>query len=699
MKLVPSFGQRYVADKPAQPARRRRRRWPLIVGGLVLVALIAGAAWQMRVRAATTTPQRQTVAVTQGDLQVTIQGSGSVQPARTVDLSFQSSGQVSDVLVKAGDTVTKGQTLATIDNRDLQLQVQQAEANLKTAQVKLAQTKNGNATPQDLAQAQASVNSAKANLQQTRTGNTTVADLRNAQAAIISAQAKLNQVLNGNASASDIASAEANVRAAQAKLDALKNPSPDKLSAAQTTLAQAQSALQTTQTSAAANKEKANQAQAQAADAVRIAQQAYSDAYWSNQQAQNGIDPKTGKSFADEKLDAATQQRTYATALQNATLQLSQAQASLEQAKVAYGTAKQQEITDVQQAEVQVKNAEAQLAALQNPNQSDITQAQAQVDQAQAALTKLKSGGTASDITIARASLAQAQSQYDKLKQGATPAQIAAAQAQIDSANAALQKLTAPATETDIEAAQAGVDQAQASLDAAKLALDRAALTAPFDGVIGAVNIVPGSNSGGGSGGSSSTSSAPITLIDRSSMYINLSLSESDVAKVQPGQDVTITFDALPEAVLKGKVDSVAPTSTTTQNVTTYGVKVTFDPGSTPIKVGMTANTTVTVQTVQGALLVPNRAIRTQGGVKSVQLLYGNQKLPVTVPVQTGATDGSQIVVTSCTDTGNQCLKPGDQLVVASSTATSTTRTTTTPQRPAEGIPFGGGGGGGGAGH
>lgn len=678
--------------RPRSTRRSRRRRWPLVVGGVVVLALALGVVWQTRVRAANSTQQQQTVAVAQGDLQVTIEGSGSVQPARTLDLSFQASGQVSEVLVNVGDTVKQGQALAKLDERNLQLQVQQAEANVKTAQVKLEQTRNGNATPQDIAQAQAGVNSARANLQQTRTGSTTVADLASAQAAIVSAQAKLDQVLNGNAAPSDIASAEANVRAAQAKLDALRNPSPDKLSAAQTTLAQAQSALQTTQATAAATKEKANQAQAQAADSVRIGQQAYSDAYWSNQQAQNGIDPKTGRRFEDENLDAAVEQRTYTTALENATLQLSQAQSSLEQAKIAYESARQQEVIDVQQAEAQVKDAQAQLDALNNPNQSDITQAQAQVDQAQAALNKLKSGGTASDITIARASLEQAQAQYNKLKQGATPAQIAAAQAQVDSANASLAKLTAPSTETDIEAAAAGVDQAQASLDAAKLALDQATLTAPFDGMIGAVNIVPGSSSGGGG----SSTSSPITLIDRSSMYVNLSLSETDVARVQPGQAVRITFDALPEAVINGKVAAVAPTATTTQNVTTYAVQVTFDPGSTPIKIGMTANATITVQTVNGALLAPNRALQTQNNAKFVQVLYGDQKLPVTVQVETGVSNGSQTVITGCTDSGSQCLQPGDQLVVPS--ATTSTGTSTTPQRQGGGfggVPDGGGGPGG----
>ena len=79
------------------------------------------------------------------------------------------------------------------------------------------------------------------------------------------------------------------------------------------------------------------------------------------------------------------------------------------------------------------------------------------------------------------------------------------------------------------------------------------------------------------------------------------------------GQPVTLTFDALPDAKITGTVATVAPVATTEQNVVTYAVQVAFDPGTTAVKVGMSATADIQVEQVTGALLVPSRAIQTSG--------------------------------------------------------------------------------------
>src|SRR5207244_1845482 len=118
---------------------------------------------------------------------------------------------------------------------------------------------------------------------------------------------------------------------------------------------------------------------------------------------------------------------------------------------------------------------------------------------------------------------------------------------------------TAPPTDAALAAAEATVLQAQVTVDTAQSNLDKAALVAPFDGVISAVGLQVGSSSGGSSSGSStgsttststtststtstSSGSSSITLIDRSQMHINVNLSETDAAKVAIGQPVTLTF-------------------------------------------------------------------------------------------------------------------------------------------------------------
>ena len=85
---------------------------------------------------------------------------------------------------------------------------------------------------------------------------------------------------------------------------------------------------------------------------------------------------------------------------------------------------------------------------------------------------------------------------------------------------------------------------------------------------------------------------------------------------------------------------SVATVGSVDQNVVTYLVEVQLNPGTLPVKVGMSGTADIQVEQHKGVLQVPNRAIKTTGGVKSIQVLYGKDKTPVTVRVQTGATNG-----------------------------------------------------------
>lgn len=785
-----SRGERSKGATP--PPRRGLRRWSLLLGGIAALVIALFIVWRVQASQKTATPV-QTANVTRGDLNVTLQGSGPVQANRHLDFPFQVGGQVDEVLIKAGDHVKTGQILARLDTRDLDLAVQQAQANVTTAQAKLDATQHGDATSQDLDSAksavasaeanlektktgnltqadidnaQAAVSSARLNLEKTKTGNITQADLTNAQAAVKAAEANYEKVKTGDITQADIDSAQAAVRAAEANYEKVKTgnitqadidsaqasvraaeanlaqvqagPTPDQISTVRTALTKAQQSYQQTADGDSTAKTTAEQNMNQAADNIRLAQQAYSTAYWNNQQAQNGVDPTNGKRFSDEGQNTGIQQQNYAAALQAAQIAINQAQSKLDQARLQYDSARQQEITDLATAKASVDDAQAQLdevlkgpkeadlvnaqtqldqakasftkltqggtaadlvsaqaqvdqakASLtkltQGPTKADLASAQAQVDQAKASLTKLQQGGTAADVGIARDNVTQAQSQLDKLKQGGTPEDIEGAQAQVDQAQTALDKLTAPAAEPDITSAQAALEQAQAALTSAQLNRDRSTLVAPFDATVSSVSIVPGAIA--------SANTTAVSLDDRSALHVDVNMSESDVGRVDTGQPVQLTFDALPGTVISGTVDTIAPTSTVEQNVVTYLVQVKFNPSATPVKLGMTANTDITVQQVKNALLVPSRAIQTQGQNHSVQVIDSNSKLPINVAIQTGATDGAQTEVLSCVDTGTQCLREGDRLVIP--TATTTTRTTTggTTGRPGG---FGGGFGGGG---
>jgi len=578
---------------------RGRGRW--IAGGIALIVLaiiIALVLSGAQRRGAT--PTTATVPVTRGSVVSSVAGSGTVAAAQTLDLVFQTSGNITQVLVKEGDTVAAGQVLARLDDRDLQLQVADAQAALQSVQARLEQAQKGNATPDDVAVSQASLANAQAQLLKARTGNVTAAD---------------------------IASAEAQLRSAQAKLDALKNPTPDKISAAQLKLTQAQTSLQKTRDNDSATKTRAEQDMLKATDALTQAQASYASAKSNWDYVQDtGRDPtnptKTnaqGKTV-DNELNDAQRQQYYQTFVQ-AEAAMHSAEKAVATAQITYDNSRQQEISDIQAAEAQVADAQQQFDALRNPSPTDLTQAQASVDQARAALQKLRQGGTSADI--------------------------AAAQANIDQAKANLNKLSAPVSATDLSIQQASVAQAQQSLKQAQLKLENATLKAPFAGVVTAVNIVPGS--------SVSSATAAVSLIDRSTLHVDLKLSENDVAKVQLGQPVALTIDSLNGWAVQGKVGYIAPAAETKNDVVTYKVQVSFADSDPRVKVGMTANLSVTTGRKDGVLLVPNSALLPKGAGRVVQVPVANGQ-PREVDVQTGLTDGSQTEIISGLQQGDQVL-------------------------------------------
>jgi hypothetical protein len=134
--------------------------------------------------------------------------------------------------------------------------------------------------------------------------------------------------------------------------------------------------------------------------------------------------------------------------------------------------------------------------------------------------------------------------------------------------------------------------------------------------------------------------------------------------------------------------------ATVTQNVVTYPVRVSFDPGTAPIKVGMTATGTIVTKKLDNIILVPSRAIQSRGSNQTVQVQLAAGQPAVPVAVQTGLSANGQTEIVSCVDTGTQCLQDGDTLVITA----ATTSGTSTTQRGGAGGAGGFGGFGGGAG-
>src|SRR3989338_4827740 len=68
--------------------------------------------------------------VVRGDIRSEVSLSGRVKPITEMNLAFQSSGRISLIGVKVGDSVYKGQALASLDSSTISAQLDQAKASL-----------------------------------------------------------------------------------------------------------------------------------------------------------------------------------------------------------------------------------------------------------------------------------------------------------------------------------------------------------------------------------------------------------------------------------------------------------------------------------------------------------------------------------------------------------------------------------------
>jgi len=117
-----------------------RRKWPWIVGVLVVVMAGAGLAFWLR------PPDVPAVAVEEArsrDLEAIVSASCKIQPKRQVNISANTMGRVTRLAVEEGQRVRAGQFLMEIDPKSLEGQLERGEASVAAAQSALQQARVG----------------------------------------------------------------------------------------------------------------------------------------------------------------------------------------------------------------------------------------------------------------------------------------------------------------------------------------------------------------------------------------------------------------------------------------------------------------------------------------------------------------------------------------------------------------------------
>jgi HlyD family secretion protein len=93
-------------------------------------------------------------------------------------------------------------------------------------------------------------------------------------------------------------------------------------------------------------------------------------------------------------------------------------------------------------------------------------------------------------------------------------------------------------------------------------------------------------------------------------MNIKADVAEADIGLLRAGQQAEFTVDAFPDQSFAGTVAQVRKSPATNQNVVTYEAIIAVDNPEQKLFPGMTADVSVRVAEREGALKIPNSALR-----------------------------------------------------------------------------------------
>ena len=163
------------------------------------------------------------------------------------------------------------------------------------------------------------------------------------------------------------------------------------------------------------------------------------------------------------------------------------------------------------------------------------------------------------------------------------------------------------AAENTLENASLGLENAQLSLQRALDAMENYTITAPISGTVIEKNFKTGDTIENASLTAAGGNLA--VIYDMSVLNFEMRIDELDINKIQVGQTVDITSDAVEGASFSGVVDKVSINGTTVSGHTTYPITVNIlDPGA--LKPGMNVSADVLIAQVEDVLSVPVEAVK-----------------------------------------------------------------------------------------
>lgn len=201
-------------------------------------------------------------------------------------------------------------------------------------------------------------------------------------------------------------------------------------------------------------------------------------------------------------------------------------------------------------------------------------------------------------------------------------------------------------SERDRDEAKAALDADQARVNLAQVRLEKMALRAPFDGVLGLRKISVGDYVTPGQD--------IVNLEDIETLKVDFRIAETYLPLIHEGQTLRINVDALPGQTFEGAVYAIDPRIDADGRSIVIRARVTNNQGV--LRPGLFARVGLVVERRADALLISEQALMPQGEQQFVyKVVDGNA---VMTPVTTGLRRAGQVEIT-------EGLSVGDTVVIA----------------------------------
>jgi len=210
-----------------------------------------------------------------------------------------------------------------------------------------------------------------------------------------------------------------------------------------------------------------------------------------------------------------------------------------------------------------------------------------------------------------------------------------------------------------LERQQAEVGVADGEVEVWRQQRDDTIIRAPFSGIVTSKDAQPGEVISPISAGSGFTRTGICTIVDMSSLEIEVDVNESYINRVKSGQPVEATLDSYPEWQIPSKVIAIIPTAD--RQKATVRVRVGFvklDPRILPdMSVKVAFQTAGDSKPAERSITIPKSALRQRDGRDVVWVVRDGRIEARAVTV--GATRGDEVTIAGGLNGGERVVLDG----------------------------------------